>query len=157
MILYHGTNMDFDEIDLSRSFPYKDFGRGFYVTHLYDQAEKMARQKVAAFGGKPVVQAYEFDEALLTSGGLRVKAFESTSPEWAEFIFRNRSRGEHFHHDYDIVVGPVADDGVALQITRYQEGYITSRELARLLRYRKLNNQYYFGTLKAIRHLKRIS
>lgn len=29
MILYHGTNMDFEAIDITRSNPYKDFGKGF--------------------------------------------------------------------------------------------------------------------------------
>lgn len=86
MTLYHGTNVDFMNIDLTKSFPYKDFGRGFYVTEFLMQARKM----------------------------------------------------------------------VAFQITRYQEGYITAKELARMLKYRKLSNQYYFGTGRAINCLKRV-
>lgn len=42
MILYHGTNCDFAEIDISRCSPNKDFGQGFYLTDIPKQAEYMA-------------------------------------------------------------------------------------------------------------------
>jgi hypothetical protein len=61
-----------------------------------------------------------------------------------------------FKHDYDIVIGPIADDGVAYLLNRYDEDTISIEELAKQLRYKKLNRQYYFGTLKAIHLLKRI-
>ncbi|MGN1144096.1 MAG: DUF3990 domain-containing protein, partial [Anaerovoracaceae bacterium] len=32
MILYHGTNLDITSISLNMCRPYKDFGKGFYVT-----------------------------------------------------------------------------------------------------------------------------
>ena len=41
MILYHGTNLDIDEIDLEKCAPFKDFGKGFYLTTLLDQAKVM--------------------------------------------------------------------------------------------------------------------
>ncbi|MBQ3714315.1 MAG: DUF3990 domain-containing protein [Fibrobacter sp.] len=34
MILYHGTNCDFSQINLGKTKPYKDFGKGFYVTDI---------------------------------------------------------------------------------------------------------------------------
>lgn len=45
MILYHGTNMDFDGIELSKSSPYKDFGKGFYLTDIRSQAEQLAEKR----------------------------------------------------------------------------------------------------------------
>ena len=39
MILYHGTNVEFDVIDLAKSKPNKDFGQGFYLTADYVIAE----------------------------------------------------------------------------------------------------------------------
>ena len=45
MRLYHGTNTDFSEIDLAKSFPLKDFGKGFYLTAIREQAERMAKRK----------------------------------------------------------------------------------------------------------------
>ena len=44
MILYHGSNIEFDVIDLSKSKPNKDFGRGFYLSPTYIQAMEMAKR-----------------------------------------------------------------------------------------------------------------
>lgn len=44
MILYHGTNCSIDKIDLDKCRPYKDFGKGFYLTTIREQAEKMAHR-----------------------------------------------------------------------------------------------------------------
>lgn len=156
MILYHGTNMDFDVIDISKSSPYKDFGRGFYLTDIRQQAEEMAEKKTSLFKGSLVVQAYEFDENWLSSTELNVLMFKSATRDWAEFIFKNRSRNVDFHHDFDIVYGPIANDGVAYLLGRFEEGTLTIAELAKELKYRKLNNQYFFGTEKAIKLLKRL-
>lgn len=41
MLLYHGGNIDIKEIDLAMCRPYKDFGKGFYLTVMKDQAEKI--------------------------------------------------------------------------------------------------------------------
>lgn len=156
MILYHGTNMDFDVIDISKSSPYKVFGSGFYLTDIRQQAEEMAEKKTSLFMGLPVVQAYEFDEKWLNSPELNVLMFLSASRDWAEFIFKNRSRNARFQHDFDIVYGPIANDGVAYLLGRFEEGTLTIDELAKELEYRKLNNQYFFGTEKAIKLLRRL-
>lgn len=157
MILYHGTNIDFDEIDLGRSNPFKDFGKGFYLTDIRTQAEELARKRMIRDGGSQIVQVYEFDEALLADPSLKSKKFDGPTAEWAEFIYRNRNRSESvFKHDYDIVIGSIADDGVAYLLSRYQEGSFTIEELADQLKYKRLNSQYYFGTARAISLLKRI-
>lgn len=156
MILYHGTNIDFNVIDLDKSNKYKDFGKGFYLTDIRSQAEELAAKKSRLFGGYPVIQEYEFDENMLQAGDLQVLTFSSPSPLWADFIFKNRNRHIQFSHDYDIVIGPIADDGVAYLLGRYEEGTLTIDELSKELDYKKLNNQYFFGTEKAIKYLKRI-
>ena len=156
MILYHGTNIDFNVIDLDKSNKYKDFGQGFYLTDIRSQAEELAAKKSRLFGGYPVIQEYEFDENILQIGDLRVLTFSSPSSLWADFIFKNRNRHIQFSHNYDIVIGPIANDGVAYLLGRYEEGTLTIDELSKELDYKKLNNQYYFGTEKAIKYLKRI-
>ena len=114
MILYHGTNVDFQQIDIRKSNPYKDFGQGFYLTDILVQAENMAAKKARILGGSPIVQKYQFDETYLSAPFLNVLLFEKPSKEWAEFIYRNRTRSiPAFSHHYDIVMGPIADDGVA--------------------------------------------
>ena len=157
MILYHGTNVDFKEIDISKSNKYKDFGQGFYLTDIRMQAEQLAVKKAKLFGGYPIIQEYEFDESLLSAQLLRIKRFDSPTTEWAEFIYKNRNRQNPlFTHDYDIVIGPIADDGVAYLLDRYEEGSFTLEELARKLEYKHLNSQYFFGTDYSITFLKRI-
>lgn len=158
MHLYHGTNMDFDKIDLSKSLPNKDFGQGFYLTDKYGQAEALADIKVARIGGNKIVQEYYFDERLLMSKELNVKQYFEYSKEWAEFIFLNRrNETQHNMHDYDIVVGPIANDRVGLQILRYKEGIIDFATFLNKLKYMKGKTiQYFFGTEKAIRKLTRV-
>ena len=62
MRLYHGTNIMFDEIDLHKSKPNKDFGRGFYLSSDREQALQLAQYKAFQYGGKPILNTYEFDE-----------------------------------------------------------------------------------------------
>lgn len=156
MILYHGTNTDFQEIDLLKSRRHKDFGQGFYLTDIKEQAEDLARKRVLISGGNAIVQRYEFDEKSLTNKTLNILHFETASVEWAQFIYKNRSRILNFHHNYDIIIGPIADDGVAYLLDRYEENTITLEQLAQKLKFKKLNNQYYFGTERSIKLLKRI-
>ena len=156
MKLYHGTNVDFDVIDLTKSNKYKDFGQGFYLTDIRSQAEELAAKKSRLFGGYPVIQEYEFDESLLSGAELKVLKFDKPSTEWAEFIFKNRNRDHNFTHDYDIVIGPIANDGVAYLLGRYEEGTLTIEELSDKLDFKKLNSQYFFGTNKSLKYLKRL-
>lgn len=156
MKLYHGSNVDFDVIDLTKSNKYKDFGQGFYLTDIRSQAEELAAKKSRLFGGYPVIQEYEFDESLLSSAELKVLKFDKPSTEWAEFIFKNRNRDYNFTHDYDIVIGPIANDGVAYLLGRYEEGTLTIEELSDKLDFKKLNSQYFFGTNKSLKYLKRL-
>ena len=157
MRLYHGTNTDFNKIDLTLSNKFKDFGQGFYLTDIYQQAVDLAQKRSFRDGGSPIVQVYEFDRQILESKEVDILCFENPSKEWAEFIYKNRSRNKPiFQHNFDIVIGPIANDGVAYLLNRYEEGSFTLDDLARELQYKKLNNQYFFGTEKAISFLKRI-
>ena len=157
MRLYHGTNVDFEQIDLTKSNRFKDFGKGFYLTDIRSQAVELAEKRAERDGGVAVVQEYEFDENLLNNSTISVKRFEAPTTEWAEFIYNNRSRQKpYFHHDYDIVIGPIADDGVAYLLNRYEEGSYTIEELARELKYKKLNSQYFFANSCVVSLLHRI-
>ncbi len=156
MILYHGTNVDFQTIDLAKSNPYKDFGKGFYLTDIKAQAIQLANKKTHLFGGEPIVQEYEIDDDVFDAGILKILRFDAPTTSWAEFIFKNRNRQFGFTHDWDIVIGPIADDGVAYLLNRYEEGTLPIEELSKELTYKKLNRQYYFGTLKSISYLRRL-
>ena len=156
MKLYHGTNQGFDKIDLLKSKPNKDFGRGFYLSADYYQALNMANVKVEQLGfGSPVVLAYEVEEDWTE---LKVLRFEEYSEEWAKFILLNRNNAtSHPVHEYDIVIGPIADDRVGVQLWRYENHSIDLPTLVRNLKYMKgITIQYFFGTERAIKLLRRI-
>ena len=158
MILYHGSNIEIIEIDLQKSRPNKDFGQGFYLSAERDQAFRMAQFKTKIEGGCPFVTEYEFDDSLLTNGELKVKTFDAYTEEWAQFIFLNRNnRDTTQQHDYDIVYGPIANDYVGVQMTKYEEGDITLAELLENLKYMKgITFQYFFGTERAISKLRKL-
>lgn len=157
MKLYHGTNKDFDKIDLLKSKPNKDFGRGFYLSADYKQALNMAKVKVEQLeSGSPIVQTYSVDESLWKS--LHILQFESYSEEWAKFILQNRNNPtDQSVHDYDVVIGPIANDRVGVQLWKYENHSIDLPTLVHNLQYMKgVTIQYFFGTKRAIKLLQRI-
>lgn len=156
--LYHGSTVDIEVIDLSKSRPNKDFGRGFYLSADCQQAWRMGEFKAMIEGGEPVMNTFSFDEQLLSSGELKVLTFDGYTREWADFIFMNRNNKESFPmHDYDIVYGPIANDRVGVQIGKYEAGDISFEQFLENLKYMKgVTFQYFFGTQRAIERLKKI-
>ena len=148
MILYHGSNVAIEKIELGKSKPYKDFGKGFYLSENEEQAMEMARFKSLIFGGEPTISKFDFDP----TANLRVKIFEGYSEEWADFVFANRDRADV--EKYDIVYGPIANDKIGLQIRKFKDGSIDKAEFLNRLKYMKgVTYQFYFGTEEAIKHL----
>lgn len=155
MKLYHGSNMVIEQIDLSKCKPFKDFGQGFYLTEIKEQAEQMARRTSAIYGGKPIVTEFELDEIALKN--LSVKTFEEPNEEWALFVMANRSRKNmQSIHSFDIVRGPVADDTIATLFRNFDDGLIDLQMLVNGLKYKKVSSQYFFHSAEAIKYLHRI-
>lgn len=152
MKLYHGSNLRIDEIDLAKSKPYKDFGKGFYLSADRNQAMEMAGFKSLISGGDPIVTSFEFDEYGLYSSDLKIKRFISYSDEWLDFIIANREGRKV--EKFDFVYGPIADDKVGFQLRRYKEEVIDKAELLERLKYMKgITFQYFFGSEDAIKYL----
>ena len=159
MRLYHGSNMPITGIDLSRCRPNKDFGSGFYLSPDKTAAEKMAHRTVKRFGGSPHVMTYEFDETDM--GSLVLRRFEKPSVEWALFVMANRRGGadaqEHnLDNKFDIVVGPIANDDLALLFRQFTRGLLTVEMLMREMQYKELTVQYSFHTQQSVSLLKLI-
>ena len=156
MILYHGSTIDIEKIDLTKSKPNKDFGKAFYLSVDKEQAMEMAQFKAEFEDKAPVVNAYEYDEANMLQ--LRYKRFEDYTEEWAHFVYDHRTeQNGKTLHDFDIVYGPIANDRVGAQITRYKQGYITFDEFLRRIQYiRGITFQYAFCTQRAIDKLKKL-
>lgn len=159
MLVYHGTNGDIDEICLTRGSRYKDFGQGFYVTPDIETARRMAKKKANLFGGTPTIITYELDETALTSSELKVLAFpEKATSAWIRFIDDNRNRRKAYHpHQFDLVNGPIADDGVALQLGRLRAHVDSAESIANDLQDVYLDQQICFATPRSLEYLKKQS
>lgn len=157
MILYHGSNMRIDAIDFTKGRRGKDFGQGFYLTAVKVDAAEMAKTAVQRdMFGVPTLNVYDFDENVMTNGELKVKIFDGYSIEWARFVSANRSnRSTQPIHDYDIVYGPIADDRIGLQMWRMAQGYIDEARFEKEIEYIRPTFQYFLGTEKALKYLKK--
>ena len=122
IIVYHGSTYIFNRIDVSEGKPYKDFGCGFYVTQSEPHARKIAlrnkRIEKERFGRECGAYLYTYELDLNKLSGFKVKEFTDAGHEWLQFVLTNRKdRGRV--HDYDIVIGPTANDDTMVVINAY--------------------------------------
>ena len=166
MKLFHESNVEIDSISLAMCRPYKDFGRGFYLTDIEEQAERMAVRVSRIYGGTPVVNSYEIEDDFRNIPDLRIKDFGvQTTEEWAKFVMNNRSRAFtdeksdlcNKDNKYDIVIGPVADDNMALLFRQYENEIIDFDTLLKGMIYKKTSSQYSFHTIKSIKLLRKVA
>lgn len=139
--LYHGSNVTVNMPKILPNLRALDFGGGFYLTRSYAQAERWAkvifkrRQE-----GQPIVNIYTFDDERAIA--LNVLQFKDANADWLEFVVNNRKALKVF--DYDIVVGPVANDATLPVIDDYMDGRYTQEEAVRRLLPQNLTDQYAF-------------
>lgn len=140
--LYHGSYIavPFPLVGLGRNNV--DFGQGFYLTNLPEQAKAWARTIAERKGRntEPIISAYTLDYSSLKNSGFRVKVFESYNIEWLEYVIDCR-RGGEMQKLYDIVEGGVANDNVIDTVEDYENGIITAEQALGQLRYKKVNHQ----------------
>ncbi|MDR2590522.1 MAG: DUF3990 domain-containing protein [Oscillospiraceae bacterium] len=152
LTLYHGSNQKFNNIDLSKSKNHRDFGCGFYMTTLEEQAKAWAENMFIRYGGDgKFVYAYEFEE----NPELNIKRYNNLNTEWLEMIKENRLKGG-LQHSYDAVYGPVANDNTMRTIALFIAGIYTSENALEKLRFFKANDQLSVHTEKALKYLRLI-
>jgi len=120
MILYHGSYLAIEKPDLLHSRPNLDFGKGFYLTSIREQAIKWCGKFVKR-GKEGVISNYMLDEDLFQR--LKVLQFGTYSEEWLEFILACRS-GED-SSDYDAVCGGIANEKPNMQIALRTDAVLT--------------------------------
>lgn len=163
MTLYHGSNLEIETVDLEKCRPFKDFGRGFYLTDIPEQARKMAQRVARLYGGTPVINIYETDMDALKASGLNIRCFDEPDKAWAHFVMNNRDRffSEiaspecNTDNKYDMIIGPVADDDLALLFRQFSSGMITEDVLIREMKFKKLTRQYSFHSAEALCYLRK--
>lgn len=142
MQLFHGTDVVVRN-PLSKVGRKKvDFGQGFYLTSLREQAESWARTIASRTRNhKPVLNIYQFDEqAAHIMVGNRYKVFASYGMEWLNYVVDCRKGGKA-QSQYDIVEGGVANDNVIDTVEDYENGIITAEQALGQLVYKKVNHQ----------------
>ena len=161
--VYHGSTHVINDIDVNKGKPYKDFGRGFYVTKNRQHAEKLAlrNKRIEIERSKNICEAhlytYEFDTSKLDD--FKVKIFTEPNFEWVKFILANR-KSRNSIHDYDIVMGPTADDDTLIVINAYLGGLYGEvgsdnalNILIQNIEAENLPNQIFFSTKESIQLL----
>lgn len=138
-IVYHGSYCKIEEPKIIEGKYNKDFGTGFYCTILREQAEKWARKYTTK-----IINEYEYNE----NPNLKIKNFTIMTEEWLDFIINCR-RGKK--HEYDIVIGAMADDQVYNYITDLLAGIITRDAFWELAKFKHPTHQIAFCTEESLK------
>ncbi len=154
MKLYHGSNIEVRIPKIIVSNRNLDFGSGFYTTSSKEQAISWAkRQTIRMKKGRGTLTVYEWDEESSRSKDLKILYFKSANKEWLDFVAENR-KGTYRGENYDIVIGPVADDKTMFAINAYISEEIDVETTLLLLKAQVLDDQYTFLTSKALETLE---
>lgn len=154
MKVFHGSDTIVDNPKIIGKNRPLDFGGGFYVTSNKEQAKKWAI-KVAYrnANNNRCINCYEFDIERANKE-LKVICFNIADEKWLDFICANR-QGKQID-EYDIVIGPVADDKVYRVVVEYENGDLDKEEALKKMKTEKLCDQILFHTDKSIRYLEYI-
>jgi len=162
MKLCHGTNIWFNLPKIIPPNRALDFGAGFYTTTDIEQAQAWAKVVVRRAGrGVPLVIVFELDDNYRDC--VNVKHFDSPNIEWLDFVCEHRLN-TYYGDDFDLIVGPVANDNTIPVIQAYidsvktneaEKGFFAEFAL-RQLRADKLKDQFVFKTDTALQLLKYI-
>ena len=159
MKLYHGTNIRFETPRIIQPNRALDFGAGFYTTTDVEQAKTWAKVVVRrSSSGIPLLNIYELNENF--QDNLKVKRFESPDKDWLDFVSEHRLN-IYNGDDYDLIIGPVANDNTMPVIQSYIDSIQTNEaekdffvEFAlRQLHADKLKDQFVFKTEVALRQI----
>lgn len=138
MLVYHGSYCEIEKPDLKYSRANLDFGKGFYVTPIKDQAVRWT-EKFQRRNREAIVNTYELHLELLNEKYL-IKEFKDYNSEWLHFILACRS-GSMRYKEFDMIVGGVANDKIYDTLELFFDKLIDEAEALGRLKYHKPNNQ----------------
>lgn len=148
MVLFHGSNIVVREPKILKSQRFLDFGAGFYMTSDFEQARKWAvRTAARREEGVATISVFEINDDYVDR--VKVRTFARPDRDWLRYITVHRT-GNPPADDYDMVVGPVANDQAIRTVNNYLKGYFPEEVAIKLLLPQKLKDQYLFRTEKAL-------
>lgn len=142
MTVYHGSYMPVEHPEIRIGRNTKDFGAGFYCTVIREQAQRWARRY-----DTKIVSIYE----VRLNSTLKIKEFKDMTDEWLDFIIACRSGKRH---DYDIVIGAMANDQIYNYISDYVDGIITREQFWVLAKFKYPTHQINFCGKESLRCLE---
>lgn len=141
MKVFHGSTSEIQNPLANIGRDNLDFGKGFYVTDIYNQAERWASvMMLRRPGSVATINIYELNIEKISSSNYKSLHFKGYSTDWLDFIVACR-RGEKPWRGYDLIEGGVANDRVFDTIENYIEGQITKETALGRLQYEQPNNQ----------------
>ncbi|MBR1400211.1 MAG: DUF3990 domain-containing protein [Prevotella sp.] len=135
MRFYHTSNVIVSEPDVFHSRKHLDFGVGFYLTPMEQQARDYG-QRFIRRGDPAIMNVYEFSEGIPDT--LR-KIFPAYDGEWLDYVVACRKGLPHVQ--YDVIEGGIADDNVFDTVDLYLQGVYTREQALDQLRWKKPNYQ----------------
>ncbi len=144
MKLYHSSYVAVEKPDTIHSRDYLDFGKGFYLTSIHEQAVRYA-QRFIRRQRDAWLNAYEFE---FEPSEWKIVTFGSYDREWLDFVAKCRAGKDDT--DFDLVRGGIADDKVIQTLDRYFDGELSENETLGLLKYEKPNIQYCIRSQKML-------
>lgn len=153
-MVYHSSYCIVDNPNISFSREALDFGKGFYVTEIKEQAINWAN-KFKRRGKIGYLNIYKLDIDSVERD-FNIKEFLSYDLNWLDFIISCRDRGA-IYLKYDIIIGGIADDRIYNTMQLYNDGLIEKNEALKRLQYYKPNQQICIINQEIIdKHLKYI-
>lgn len=137
--IYHASTEQIDNPLCGVGRKNLDFGPGFYLTDIYDQAVMWATRRASERQQTAILNIYLLDRENLFKES-RVKIFENYDKEWLNFIVACR-KGEPVWQEYDYIEGGVANDRVIDTVNLFINGLISEEGALKRLQYLKPNNQ----------------
>ncbi len=155
--VYHGTEFYFSEPDTKHSKPPVDFGHGFYTTPDREYAKRLMRE---ARGLEDyIVIGYIFDDDAAKLDGLTILNFK-LDDAWTDFLMWNRTGiSDTEWPEYDIAIGPSADDGIDRVIAKYERKrrngeIINPEEMIKELETNRTSHQILFHSDRSLGYLR---
>ena len=145
MTVYHGSYLAVKHPKIIRGKNTKDFGPGFYCTIIREQAERWAKRYET-----PVVTAY----TVRINTNLKILEFREMTEEWLDFIISCRYGNPH---DYDLVIGAMANDQIYNYIADYMDGILTREQFWTMEKFKYPTHQISFCSPAALQCLTFIS
>lgn len=139
LTVYHGATEAISSPICAFGRPRLDFGQGFYVTDIKEQAIRWAKTMAGKRNSEPVLNIYTLDREKYMLDG-RCKIFTSYDADWLEFIVANR-RGDNVASEFDYIEGGIANDRVIDTVNLYIQGLVDSATALQQLAFYKPNNQ----------------